>query len=246
MHSEPVNAYRIDGRNKLCRMSVPSVRLSQARESAGYASAADAANALGLAYATYAAHENGSRGFTAQSAEKYARKFRVSLEWLLTGRGEMRSSGVKYAQPIVEGLPVLGQVKAGHWLDVSLTEQANEPEMMGVARDSRFPKAKQYLLHVVGDSMDRDYPDGCYVICVDFAESGLELRDGLVVHVERTRSAGQLVENTLKIARRKARGWELAPNSTNPTYKPLLLDGADGDEIAVRGVVVGEFRWRKL
>lgn len=63
-------------------------RLALAREHAGYASASDAAEAFGWSYSTYAGHENGSRGFQ-RSAEKYARAFRVNLEWLLTGRGNM-------------------------------------------------------------------------------------------------------------------------------------------------------------
>ena len=63
------------------------VRLLQARERAGYASAIQAANAMGIAYPTYAAHENGMRGFS-RSADRYARFFKVSLDWLMTGRGE--------------------------------------------------------------------------------------------------------------------------------------------------------------
>lgn len=65
-----------------------SDRLVAARKLAGFESAADAARALSVPEPTYLAHENGSRGFRAK-AEKYARRFGVSLEWLLTGRGEM-------------------------------------------------------------------------------------------------------------------------------------------------------------
>lgn len=64
-------------------------RLAAARQSAGYESAADAARALGVSYPTYAGHENGSSGFRHKTAAIYARKFGVSLEWLLTGRGAM-------------------------------------------------------------------------------------------------------------------------------------------------------------
>lgn len=70
-----------------------SERLVRARKHAGFASAADAARALSVPEPTYLGHENGSRGFKAK-AERYARRFGVSLEWLLTGRGEMAGPAV--------------------------------------------------------------------------------------------------------------------------------------------------------
>jgi hypothetical protein len=38
-------------------------------------------------------HENGSRGFK-KEAERYAKFFRVSFEWLMTGRGEARPTSL--------------------------------------------------------------------------------------------------------------------------------------------------------
>ena len=64
-------------------------RLIWARKEAGYETAREAAEALGIREPTYMGHENGFRGFKA-SAEVYARKFKVNLEWLLTGRGSPR------------------------------------------------------------------------------------------------------------------------------------------------------------
>lgn len=226
-------------------MSSMSDRLAKARADARFASAAEAATALGIPYATYAAHENGSRGFTAKSAERYARKFKVSLEWLLTGRGKPSDnrgeSGIVRLDEQVEGLPILGKVQAGHWLDVSVVEDGQEFEFVGVSRDSRFPQANQYVLLVAGDSMDQEFLDGTFVICVDFPESGLAIKEDLIVHVERRGNGGQLVENTLKQIRRKGRGWELCPKSSNPRYKPFPIDS---DEIVIRGVVIGDYRRR--
>ena len=79
-------------------------RLRKAREAAGIESAYEAARALGIPEPTYASHENGSRGFTKTSAQRYADFFRVNLEWLLTGRGQMRRQGM---------LTVSGTVGAG-------------------------------------------------------------------------------------------------------------------------------------
>jgi len=62
-------------------------RLAEAREKAGFETPGEAAASLGIAYSTYAAHENGTTGFKIDKAIQYARKFKVSLDWLLTGKG---------------------------------------------------------------------------------------------------------------------------------------------------------------
>lgn len=67
-------------------------RLKWAREQAGFATAADAADAMGVPRPTYSAHENGSRGFKRDSAQAYAKKFKISLDWLLTERGSPKSN----------------------------------------------------------------------------------------------------------------------------------------------------------
>lgn len=69
-------------------MSEMAERLKQARMDAGYRTTRDAAASLGIAYPTYAGHENGNRAFDIEAAKIYARKFRVSLEWLLGGKGD--------------------------------------------------------------------------------------------------------------------------------------------------------------
>lgn len=65
-------------------------RLQRARALAGYENATDAARALQIATPTYLGHENGSRGFRSDSGQRYAQFFRVSYEWLMTGKGEPR------------------------------------------------------------------------------------------------------------------------------------------------------------
>lgn len=62
-------------------------RLKAARE-AHFESAKSAAEAMGVAVPSYIQHESGVRGFKRGSAEKYARRFRTTPEWLLLGRGK--------------------------------------------------------------------------------------------------------------------------------------------------------------
>lgn len=62
-------------------------RLEKARTDRGFKSARSAAEFFGWKYDTYAQHENGTRGIN-RAAGKYAKAFRVSEAWLLTGQGE--------------------------------------------------------------------------------------------------------------------------------------------------------------
>lgn len=81
-------------------------RLVKARQHANFDNAADAATALGVPYPTYAGHENGNSGFRARSGELYARRFRVSFDWLMTGKGRMLPQAERL-------IPIVGLAGAG-------------------------------------------------------------------------------------------------------------------------------------
>ena len=94
-------------------------RLKEARSKAGFGTAREAAEALGIKYPTYAGHENGSRGLT-QSLETYAKRFKVSLDWLLTGNGNQVETPKPNAAILgsitfdnKKTMPVYGQAVAG-------------------------------------------------------------------------------------------------------------------------------------
>lgn len=84
-------------------MSTPHERLKEARVSSGYDSASDAARAMGVGVSTYINHENGQAGITRQ-AQRYARFFRVSLDWLLTGKGKMEQPAQAPFRVTIDGL----------------------------------------------------------------------------------------------------------------------------------------------
>lgn len=70
----------------------PWERLRWARFKAGYERAIDAAESLGMLPVTYRTYERepgrpGARGFDHELAIRFARKFKVSWTWLLTGQG---------------------------------------------------------------------------------------------------------------------------------------------------------------
>lgn len=78
---------RYGGCYALC-MKSPNERLKAARE-LRFSTAVEAADSLGVPRSTYIGHENGSRGFPAGRAPQYARKFKVTEEWLLYGKGSI-------------------------------------------------------------------------------------------------------------------------------------------------------------
>ena len=88
-----------------------SDRLREARK-VHFKRAVEAAESLGVPYQTYAAHENGNRAFDIEGAILYARRFKVSIDWLLTGAG--RGPGGTDSHPAVDNeadvLEFLGRI----------------------------------------------------------------------------------------------------------------------------------------
>src|SRR2546430_16174604 len=96
-------------------------RLRMAREKR-FKSARLAAQAMGIAVSTYGAHERaetpGGRDYGPDEARKYARRFGVTPEWLLTGREPFPGGD----EPPPPKVPVVGYVGAGstaHFYDVA-------------------------------------------------------------------------------------------------------------------------------
>jgi phage repressor protein C with HTH and peptisase S24 domain len=95
------------------------LRAARARK---FKSARLAAKALNMPVSTYGAHERaeapGGRDYGPEDAKKYARRFGVSPEWLLTGRllpGEEAPDGIapEPDEPAVPKVRVIGYVGAG-------------------------------------------------------------------------------------------------------------------------------------
>lgn len=200
--------------------------LKKIREKAGLTQTA-LAERVGTTQPQILRLENGSRKLTMEWAKRLAPALQTTPEVILFGDGVSR------------GMPVLGHIEAGQFRDISLLDQSDERPTIAVARDERFPEADQYALLVSGDSMDQLFPDGCYVTCVSWADTGLDLKAGMIVHVERT--VGSLVETTLKEVSGFAPNWALKPRSSNPRHKIITFEPIDGVEVTVRGLVTGKW-----
>jgi hypothetical protein len=133
-------------------------RLKLARFGRDYASAADAARALGVSPSTY--HENAIRGFR-RSVERYAAFFRVSLEWLLTGRGPMRT------EPESLILELLRQMRA---------EMASKADLEALRTDLRAELANKGELRSEMHSLRADVASDILSTRKDLSEQIVGLR----------------------------------------------------------------------
>lgn len=129
-------------------MKTKGERLRWARERR-YRSGRAAAFALDVAVSTYNAHERagepGARDYSEEEAFKYARKFRVSASWLLTGEGTANRSTVvdvvgtvglgEAIRWVEEGELALGEIE----LPYALPEGCFALEARG---QSQFPRIK--------------------------------------------------------------------------------------------------------
>lgn len=79
-------------------LSTEGGRLRWARKRSGYTTAEAAARAVSCSAVSFRAYENNQHGFT-KHAVKFARKFGVSVEWLVEG-GSIQDAPQAHAQPV--------------------------------------------------------------------------------------------------------------------------------------------------
>jgi phage repressor protein C with HTH and peptisase S24 domain len=213
-------------------------RLAKARRAAGYDTATAAAEALGVKYPTYAAHENGSRGVP-RNMDRYARFFRVSLDWLLNGQGQgPRTNAAR--EPVTGAartVPVSGFVEAGAFAEIWDMPEDDWYDVP-VPDDARLAQYQLYAAEARGPSMNRRYPEGTVLIYTNLNDTNEELVFGKRYIVERERADG-LREATVKTLWRDENGkaW-LLPESTDPRYQePIPIEGGENDTVRIVGRV---------
>lgn len=204
---------------------------------AGFTNAREAADALGVNYTTYGQHENGTRAIPANRAIHYARKFKVSVDWLLTGRGTTATITTKNGR--VDLVEVVGTVKAGAWQDIDDSRGDSMGELVPSVGD--YPLDWQYAFVVDGESLNKVARPGDRLVCLDLIKSQVEIEDGDLVIVERTRYAGQMVERTAKRVRKTIAGIELWPESTAPEFQGAIsykTGNGETGEVSIKAKVL--------
>lgn len=222
-------------------------RLRAARLDAGFGSASAAATRFHWTASTYRAHENGQNDFGPKEAEIYGRSFKVRPAWLLTGELPMRDGEKRLTEGEPKELPfipILGKVAAGSFIDV-IVLQHEKPKASAFPPDPRFPIESQFDLVVEGSSINRFAQEGDIIRCVDIRSSGIDVRDGDMVIVERACDTS-LRETTAKRLRIKGDVFELWPESTDPLWQEpyrIVNGGHDQhDEISIIARVLWKYR----
>lgn len=214
-------------------MSLFGDRLRTAREAAGL-SQSELARLVGVTPQAIQAIEAGKVRTTRQLND-IAAAVKRSPEWL------SGNESTRLAKPlVVNHATVKGIVAAGLWQEDEA--QIGDETPVPSVPDPRYARLPQIAFRVIGTSMNRRVGDGEYVICLDYEESPMALREGDIVVAERRR-AGE-IERTVKRVRITRGSVELWPDSDDPSHqKPLKLTSREEDtEVRVAGLVIGYYR----
>lgn len=159
---------------------------------------------------------------------KLARVLEVSPSWLAWGAGDRAPAGARPARPA--SLPFMGEVAAGQWLDQETHCDVPSIKAAAIAPNPRWPADAQFVVSVRGTSIDAIVPDGAFLACVRTLPIRYQAQDGDLVIVERRRYGGSEIERTAKRFRWRGDVYELWPQSTDPSHRPIVIDPTQPDE----------------
>ena len=204
-------------------------KIAEARIAKGW-SQQDLAEKLGTTQQTIQRYEAGARDIKSSVLVKLSAALGVTISYLLGMENASIPSNA------MTDVPLYGSIAAGTPIEMMEVEDMYP---VPTALHDKYPDA--FLLKVEGDSMNRILPNGCYALvdpCDDIDYSG----DPYAVCVNGC-------DATVKRVRKLNNGFELAPDSNDPTYKPIVYDyGVKGTAtVTVIGRVVYyvlPFDWR--
>ncbi len=224
-----------------------AARLREARVKAGFKTQAEAIRSCGWPSAAYKQHENGRNGFNVAQARQYARRYKVSTNWLMTGH-----DGIEQVETAYAVAPVVGEVAAGRWLSVDYHDEAKWDPVPFIP--GRYEGLSQTAYRVVGPSMNQKHiEDGDFLITVPYFEARSAPQSHDIVIVETSRDGE--VERTCKELIISLDAYELWPRSNHPSYtSPIIIPKSkneatgpwnpeeNGRIVSLVGLVIGRFR----
>lgn len=187
------------------------------------------ADKLGVTQQTVWYYENGKREMKSSVLISMAEALGCTVAELL-GVESFESAFASSDDNFVD-VPLLGSIAAGKPI-----------EMMEVDDTYPVPSAVHelhpmgFLLRVEGESMNRILPNGCYAY-IDPCETVESPGKPYAVCVNGYNA-------TIKRVRRLSNGFELSPDSTDPTYRPKIYDyNVPGTDSVT---VIGEVVWHMV
>ncbi|MGB3898156.1 MAG: S24 family peptidase [Mesorhizobium sp.] len=178
-------------------------RLVEARKFAKFSGPTPVAKALGMKVDTYKAYEQGRNGFGIADAKAFAKLFKVSLNWLNFGTGDMLDEDEPSQAVTVENVPIVSMVSAGALAEVATLRDLSEyPTRPAV----NLPQGIWVSMRVEGNSMNKISPPDS-IIFVNLADKRL-VHNACYIIADETGSA------TYKRYRQNA----------NPPFQPASYD----------------------
>lgn len=171
---------------------------------------------------------------TNELALKYGQKLQEAAASENSNHWAFEDTDPKTNKKPANALPILGDVAAGLWLESSLFEN-DEPPKSNFLPILQYPASAQYLLKVNGESLNRIAQDGDFILCLDYATVGTEIKSGDLAIVERSRDGGHTIERTAKRVVKHNGEIELRPESDDPRFQePVIYNEHDEEATEVR------------
>lgn len=231
-----------------------AARLREARQRI-FRSAAAAAEALGLKAGTVRAHENGQNGVSLFDLEQYSRRYGVTMDWLITGKGAMDPDAQSHSPTGLGFYSIMGVLRDGAWVEADeedvdlgwpgwgppLTTPAGIEEEVEYT-DARFPEELINVLKVRTDLTEGPYIDGTLVFAVSVEYTDQRDGDHLIV----VREKGSFYEWSLRRLRLEENRSVLESLISNAD--PFVWDHHEEmpDDIYILGTVVGSLTRRPV
>lgn len=222
-------------------------RLRHARQRL-FKTASEAAEALDMKAVTLRAHENGQNGINLYDAERYARRYNVNLQWLLTGRGDDSPNPALHVE-LGEMIDVESEIDALAWIPDDDPTRARQkfrrPEVIEQVpfTDPRFPISMVEAFKVKEAAPDAHYISGSIIFCINSAETGFQDGD----HVFVIRERGDFTNVSVRRVEQDAKGERIFRSLTHPDEPALTWQPNEKEALLhISAVVIGSLTRRPV
>ena len=197
-------------------------KIAEARVAKGWTQS-DLAKQIGTSQQQIARYESGSNDVKSSVLIKMSEAMGVTISYLLG----LESTTVESSTADFVDVPLYGSIAAGTPIEMHAVDSSHP---VPTKIRERYPDA--FLLKVEGDSMNRVLPNGCYAL-VDPRQTADCNGAPYAVCVNG-------YDATIKRVRKLNNGFELVPDSNDPTYEKRTynFNEPDTETVTVIGRVV--------
>lgn len=198
-------------------------RISEARIAKGW-SQQRLAEELGTTQQTIQRYESGTRDIKSGTIIKLSNALGVTVAYLL---GMSNDPGTKDNSAQFIDVPLFGSIAAGTPIEMMSVDDTHP---IPVKVREKHPNS--FLLKVEGESMNKILPNGCYAL-IDPCNEITRDNDPYAICVNGFNA-------TIKRVKKLANGFQLVPDSTDPTYpiQTFNYNEPNTEEITVIGKVI--------